>query len=79
MPTIEENRNYWSSDYDWSNRGQEWNQGYGGTQNCWEWCVHPRIRSLLPTGHILELAPGYGELEDVPGGQQRTEDGRAHV
>ncbi|MEO0715851.1 MAG: class I SAM-dependent methyltransferase [Planctomycetota bacterium] len=60
MPTIEENRNYWSSDYDWSNRGQEWNQGYGGTQNCWEWCVHPRIRSLLPTGHILELAPGYG-------------------
>lgn len=60
MPTIEENRAYWSTTFDWSNRGQEWNQGYGGTQNCWEWCVHPRIRSFLPTGHILELAPGYG-------------------
>ena len=60
MPTIEENRAYWSKTFDWSNRGQEWNQGYGGTQNCWEWCVHPRIRSMLPTGHILELAPGYG-------------------
>ena len=59
MPTVEENLRVWS-EYNWAERGNEWNQGYGGTQNAWEWAVYPRIRAFVPAKHILEIAPGRG-------------------
>lgn len=59
MPTVEENRSYWSI-YDWTNEGREWTQGFGGPDILWYGIVYPRIRHLLPSAHILELAPGYG-------------------
>ncbi|MCC6968635.1 MAG: class I SAM-dependent methyltransferase [Phycisphaerales bacterium] len=66
MPTTTENVKYWSS-YDWSGKGEEWTAGYSPTgygkpsvERAWYAAVYPRLRDFLPTGTILELAPGYG-------------------
>ncbi|MBK7404061.1 MAG: class I SAM-dependent methyltransferase [Phycisphaerales bacterium] len=63
MPSILENVRQWRS-YDWSSRGSEWCEGYGGVENAWQHAVLPRIRSFVPTGHVLELGPGYGVWTD---------------
>lgn len=63
MPTIAENLNYWKR-YDWKDRGREWGAGYGGIEKGWEHAILPRIGAFLPTGHALELAPGYGAWTD---------------
>lgn len=31
MPSIDENRDYWTS-YHWTEKGDEWSIGYGGTE-----------------------------------------------
>lgn len=59
MPTIEENSKYWSS-YSWPKEGDEWSEGWGGTPSLWYGTILPRIHSILPADHILEIAPGYG-------------------
>ena len=59
MPSLEYNIRGWAR-YDWSNRGDEWSQLWGGTENLWRGSIEPRIRDLIPAGHILEIAPGFG-------------------
>jgi len=59
MPTIEENRDRWSS-YNWPEEGDEWSFHWGGTPYLWYGSVLPRIQAFLPTDSILEIAPGYG-------------------
>lgn len=61
MPSVEENLNQWS-DHDWSSAGDEWSIGYGGTGAMWAWTILPRIAALLPSEHILEIAPGFGRV-----------------
>ena len=61
MPTITENHSFWSH-YDWQDQGDEWSQGFGGTEYVWWSVLYPRIAALIPTGSILELAPGYGRF-----------------
>lgn len=63
MPTIAENLQYWKR-YDWKDRGREWGNGYGGIDLGWRHAIQPRIGGFLPTGHALELAPGYGAWTD---------------
>jgi 2-polyprenyl-3-methyl-5-hydroxy-6-metoxy-1,4-benzoquinol methylase len=59
MPTVEENRDKWSI-YKWSEEGDEWSSEWGGTEYLWYGTIFPRIQAFLPTGNILEIAPGYG-------------------
>lgn len=59
MPTIEENREGWSS-YEWPEEGDEWSSEWGGTRYLWYGTIFPRIMEFLPTGSLLEIAPGYG-------------------
>jgi len=59
MPSILENVRRWKS-FDWSARGEEWCTGFGGPDAAWEHTILPRIRAFVPTGHVLELGPGYG-------------------
>ncbi len=64
MPTVEENREYWSR-YEWkpaagAGGGEEWTTGYGGPDNAWYGVVLPRIAAFLPAQHALELGPGHG-------------------
>lgn len=61
MPSVEQNLHQWSR-HDWSSRGDEWSVGYGGTDAMWAWTIQPRIAVLLPTDHILEIAPGFGRV-----------------
>ncbi len=61
MPTIQENLDQWSN-YDWSDKGDEWSEVWGGTDNVWHGTLVPRIGDYLPTGTILEIAPGYGRI-----------------
>ncbi|HSO81670.1 class I SAM-dependent methyltransferase [Thiocapsa sp.] len=61
MPTIEENLKHWSG-YDWSLGGDEWSSLWGGTENLWLGAVLPRVADLLPTGRLVEIAPGFGRM-----------------
>jgi len=59
MGSVSENLRYWSS-YEWRDAGEEWSKAWGGTEYLWWGTVFPRIRAFVPTGTILEIAPGYG-------------------
>jgi SAM-dependent methyltransferase len=60
MPSIEENINKWSDGYDWSLAGDEWSKTWGGASAQWYGSIYPRIHIFLPTGSVLEIAPGHG-------------------
>jgi ubiquinone/menaquinone biosynthesis C-methylase UbiE len=60
MPTIEDNYLCWGKTYHWKDSGDEWSQAWGGTAYLWYGTILPRILSFVPTGTILEIAPGYG-------------------
>lgn len=57
--SIEKNKEQWSH-YDWPQGGDEWSSAWGGTDNLWRRTILPRILRFIPTGHILEIAPGFG-------------------
>ena len=59
MATVDENESFWAQ-YDWSLAGEEWSEGWGGSHAQWYGVILPRIARFLPTGSILEIAPGYG-------------------
>lgn len=46
--------------YDWKEAGEEWSAPWGSSAAQWEGTIFPRIREFLPTGTILEIAPGFG-------------------
>ncbi len=60
MPTIEENHSVWGETYEWTSAGEEWSKAWGSTRMQWYGAILPRISRFVPTGTILEIAPGYG-------------------
>ncbi len=46
--------------YDWKEAGEEWSAPWGSSAAQWAGTISPRIRDCLPTGTILEIAPGFG-------------------
>src|SRR5438105_36799 len=46
--------------YDWKQAGEEWSEPWGTSDAQWNGTIFPRIRDWLPTGTILEIAPGFG-------------------
>lgn len=60
MPTLHENAENWSTEWDWSDRGDEWSRWWGDTPSLWHGALLPRIHAMVPTGTILKIAPGYG-------------------
>jgi SAM-dependent methyltransferase len=60
MPEVERNLANWRSEWDWSREGDEWSSWWGGTPALWIGALLPRIHAFVPTGTILEIAPGYG-------------------
>lgn len=59
MADLEKNLSVWGS-WDWSQEGEEWSASWGGTTALWYGTLLPRIGRFVPTGTILEIAPGYG-------------------
>src|SRR6059058_3178742 len=49
-----------SMKYDWKDAGEEWSAPWGTSAVQWEHAILPRVRDYLPTGTILEIAPGFG-------------------
>lgn len=60
MPKVEWNKETWDGSYNWEHKGDEWSQGWGGPSMQWHGTILPRVHQYLPTGTILEIAPGYG-------------------
>ena len=60
MPSVEQNYEVWDREYGWSQQGEEWSGPWGSAEAQWRWTVAPRIRSFVPAGTILEIAPGFG-------------------
>lgn len=50
--------------YDWTHAGEEWSAPWGSSAAQWSGTILPRIRACLPTGTILEIAPGFGRWTD---------------
>jgi hypothetical protein len=46
--------------YDWKEAGEEWSAPWGSSAAQWSGTIFPRIGDFLPTGTILEIAPGFG-------------------
>jgi hypothetical protein len=46
--------------YDWTEAGEEWSDPWGTSHAQWNGTILPRIRDCLPSGTILEIAPGFG-------------------
>ncbi|MGI8438400.1 MAG: class I SAM-dependent methyltransferase [Chthoniobacterales bacterium] len=46
--------------YDWKEEGEEWSAPWGGSAAQWWGTLWPRVHEWLPTGTLLELAPGFG-------------------
>jgi ubiquinone/menaquinone biosynthesis C-methylase UbiE len=59
MPSIDENKRSWETEYDWPQGGDEWSGYWGSPRAQWEGCLSPRIFPFL-SGRILEIAPGHG-------------------
>jgi len=59
VANVNSNERVWS-EYDWSKRGNEWSQAWGGPDYHWSGLLYPRLREFLPAGTIVEIAPGYG-------------------
>lgn len=61
MPTVAENARRWGG-YDWDHEGHKWSPGStpAGTDLLWWRSLRPRLHQHLPTGTILEIAPGSG-------------------
>jgi SAM-dependent methyltransferase len=53
-----------SQKYDWKDAGEEWSEPWGSSAAQWSGTILPRIRDCLPTGTILEIAPGFGRWTD---------------
>lgn len=62
MASLEENLAYWEKTYDWSGSGEEWSQGWGGSERLWMGSIRPRLARFLPTESLLEIAPGFGRF-----------------
>jgi SAM-dependent methyltransferase len=60
MFTVEWNRAIWDTVYPWSAGGDEWSGAWGGVEMQWFRTLLPRLHPFLPTGTLLEIAPGYG-------------------
>ena len=57
---MDQNLTVWGQTYDWSQRGDEWSDAWGGVSYQWWTTLFPRIQGFVPAGRILEIAPGYG-------------------
>ena len=60
MADTESNLEIWNESWDWSGRGDEWSDWWGGTPALWFGALLPRIHAFLPAETILEIGPGYG-------------------
>ena len=57
--TVDENAAFWAG-YDWTEAGEEWSEGWGGSHSQWYGVILPRVARFLPAGSMLEIAPGHG-------------------
>lgn len=60
MGDIDENADLWQHNWDWTDEGDQWSAWWGGTPALWHAALLPRIHAFVPTGTILEIAPGFG-------------------
>lgn len=60
MRDLDWNRTTWDGQYDWSAAGEEWSAAWGDSGAQWLGSLAPRIGRFLPTGRVLEIAPGFG-------------------
>jgi SAM-dependent methyltransferase len=62
MPSIAQNRENWDNPDKWIRDGEEWSSSWGTTQTMWLTTILPRIGSMLPAEHLLEIACGHGRI-----------------
>ncbi len=54
-------RRHWNR-YEWPRGGDEWSEGFGGTDALWAGVLYPRLAALFPAKHVIEIGPGHGRV-----------------
>lgn len=60
MASIKHNLEIWGNPKSWKAGGEEWSEGFTGSDVQWYHFLLPRLQQFLPVKNILEIAPGYG-------------------
>jgi len=60
VPSLAQNLSVWDATWDWSRRGDEWSDAWGGVSHHWWTTLFPRLQGYVPAGRVLEIAPGFG-------------------
>jgi len=60
MADVETNKELWGKQYEWEDAGDEWSGLWGGPDMQWYGTILPRIQQFVPTGKVMEIAPGFG-------------------
>jgi len=62
MPSIRWSQQRWNNRYywDWADDGETWSANWGGSTAQWLTTIYPRLAPFLPTGSLVEIAPGKG-------------------
>ncbi len=60
MPSVEWNQEVWNTSYNWEGKGEEWSACWGNSYGQFYCELFPRLANRLPTGTVLEIAPGFG-------------------
>ncbi|NBP51413.1 MAG: class I SAM-dependent methyltransferase [Actinobacteria bacterium] len=58
--SVQWNLEQWAEGYEWLEEGDEWSRWWGDTDAMWLAVLRPRIAPFVPTGTVLEIAPGFG-------------------
>jgi ubiquinone/menaquinone biosynthesis C-methylase UbiE len=62
MGNLDQLREVFDQTWDWSTGGEEWSASWGGTAVLWHGVLLPRLHRYVPTGTLLEIAPGHGRI-----------------
>ncbi|MBX3386266.1 MAG: class I SAM-dependent methyltransferase [Phycisphaeraceae bacterium] len=62
-PNVAANRDFWEK-YIWPDGGDEWSRPWGTPDAMWLTSIYPRLARFMPTGHILEIACGFGRVSN---------------
>jgi SAM-dependent methyltransferase len=60
-PELIGSHNYWMRT-DWTNRGEERSEAWGGSDGLWLSMLYPRLQAFLPAATVLEIGCGAGRV-----------------
>ena len=65
MPTVEQNRQHWNQDYEWTEQGEEWSAVWGGSEAQWFGPYSRGFMLLFQQAQFLRLHRDSGDGQAI--------------